>query len=237
MADAPVKATGLFDKVMADISARAKEYRARELTGSNKRPTKIDDWPEREAAIKGCPKPKWGKTFEAFDLSVAPRMAKARDAAMGIAAGTWKPWCLVLSGGYGSGKTHLAYAAANYRREHGLPYRMITAPALMAQLKNAIDEKRRSVDTMAPLAYGPEDWVRVYGETTALFILDDFGAHQETEWATTQMFAVLNARYDRGLPTLITTNLPREQIDPRIASRIGAGLVLCHGEDQRMRFG
>jgi DNA replication protein DnaC len=142
-------------------------------------------------------------------------------------------WCVVLSGGYGCGKTHLAYAAANYRREHGLPYRMLTAPALMAQLRNSIDEKRLSIEHNAPVAYGPEDWVRTYSETAALLILDDLGAQQDTEWATTQLFAILNARYDAELPTLITTNLHPDALDPRLASRCRRGIVVCQGADQR----
>lgn len=146
-------------------------------------------------------------------------------------------WCRVLMGQYGCGKTHLAYAAANYRRENGLPYRMITAPALMGQLKNSIDEKKRSIDSMAAVAFGPEEWVKVYGETKALLILDDFGAQQDTEWATAQLFTILDMRYDRELPTLITTNLGMKQMDPRIASRCAAGVIVCNAPDQRVRYG
>lgn len=163
-------------------------------------------------------------------------MKAAYDAALSLAAGDWKPWCLVFAGNYGTGKTHLAYAVANYRREHAMPYRMITAPALMGQLKNSIDEKRRSVESLAPLAYGPEEWVKSFGEA-AFLIIDDFGAQQDTEWATAQLFAILDKRYDLSLPTLITTNLQPTDIDPRVASRVRAGIVVCSGSDQRVRFG
>lgn len=233
----PTRADGLFGKVMRDISARASAYRAQGSIGtpSNERSSELS--PQRVGELRGCPPAKWGTTFEAFDMTAAPRMKPAYDAALSIAAGSWKPWCLVLSGPYGCGKTHLAYAAANYRRERNKPYRMLTAPALMGQLKDSIDEKRRSIETMAATAYGPEDWVRVYGETPALLILDDLGAQQDTEWATAQMFSILNTRYDRKLPTLITTNLGVKQFDPRLASRCMSGVVVCNGPDQRVRFG
>lgn len=233
----PTRAGGLFGKVMADISARASAFRASGSIGMPSSESTSELSPQRVAELKGCPPAKWAKKFDAFDVSAAPRMKPAYDAALLIAAGTWRPWCLVLSGPYGCGKTHLAYAAANYRREKGKPYRMLTAPALMSQLKSAIDEKRRSIETMAPIAYGPEDWVRVYGATRALLILDDLGAQQDTEWATAQMFSILNARYDAELPTLITTNLSVAQFDPRLASRCKGGLVICNGPDQRVRFG
>jgi len=233
----PVKAAGIFGKVMAEVSARAKEYRAQELTGNRKNGIKLNvsDWPVKEAAIKGCPQSKWGKTFESFDLIAAPAMANAYERTRWYAA-TPERWCLVLSGEYGTGKTHLAYAAANYRREHNLPYLMLTAPALMAKLKNSIDEKRLSIETHGAMAWGPEEWVCMYGTTEALLILDDFGAQQDTEWATTQLFSVLNSRYDRELPTLLTTNLGAKQMDPRIVSRIAGGLIVCKGGDQRARF-
>lgn len=231
----PIKAGGLFGKVMADISARAREYRASGSIGTPSSERSSELRPERVAELRGCPPVKWSKTFDAFEPE--PRMNRAFLASRAIAEGSWEPWCLVLSGPYGCGKTHLAYAAANYRRTHGLPYRMLTAPALMAQLKNAIDEKRHSIEHNAATAFGPEEWAKVYGETPALLILDDLGAQQDTEWATAQLFSILNARYDRELPTLITTNLGAGQLDPRLASRCMAGLVVCNGPDQRVRFG
>lgn len=232
----PTQVAGLFGKVMADISRRAKEYRVQGSTGMPKNASTKELSPERKAELRGLPVTKWSKTFESFDFTAAPRMLAAHGAARNIAAGTWKPWCLVLSGNYGTGKTHLAYAAANYRREHNLGYRMITAPALMAKLRDSIDEKRLSIEHNAPVAFGPEDWVKTYGSTPVLLILDDLGAQQDTEWAMTQLFAILNARYEAELPTLITTNMSPANLDPRIASRCRAGIVVCNGPDQRVRF-
>ncbi len=227
------KVGGVFGKIMAEASARAKEYRA--VYGPVDPPSENGHAlsAERVSGLRGLPSAKWGKTFDSFDLTIAPGMADAHRAAQLLASGEARSWCLVLVGSYGCGKTHLAYASANYRREHQMAYRMITAPALMAQFRNAIDEKRMSIEHNAPVAYGPEDWVRVYSETPALLILDDFGAQQDTEWAITQLFSVLNARYEGELPTLITTNRTIQQLDPRIASRCKGGIVKCVGSDQR----
>lgn len=228
----PVKAGGLFGKVMGDISRRAKEYRAQTPIGMQNSLTLTPDTseiaPERLAELRGLPRRKWSTTFGAFTVT-APT-AQAYEAALAMAAGTWKSWCLVLSGAYGTGKTHLAYAAANYRREHGLTYRLITAPALLATLKNSIDEKKTT-----PEAYGPEEWVKSFGGTERLLIIDDYGAQQDTEWATVQLFSILNARYAAELPTMITTNLARNRLDPRIASRCAPGIVVCGGPDWRAR--
>ena len=42
---------------------------------------------------------------------------------------------LIFTGSYGSGKTHLAAAVANYRVEHGLPVLFIVAPDLLDHLR------------------------------------------------------------------------------------------------------
>lgn len=229
----PVHGSGLFGKVMADASARAREYREQVSTGMRSEEPPMSDAPSpiRIAELRGLPETKWDVTFESFDLQIAPRMRYASEAARMIALGMWKAWCLVLSGPWGTGKTHLAYAAANLRRANGLAYRFITAPELMAQLKNSIDEKRSNLD-----AYGPEEWVKTYGGAKALLIIDDYGSQQDTEWANAQLFTILNQRYDAKLLTLITTNLGARDLDPRVASRCAAGIVVCDGPDQRVRF-
>lgn len=183
---------------------------------------------EKTAELRGLPPRKWQTTFESFVLT--PENTRAYNAARSLADSSWKPWCLVLSGSYGTGKTHLAYAVANYRREHEGNYRLITAPALMAMLKDSIGAKEHTPD-----AFEPDDWVRSFGGTSRLLIIDDFGAQQDTEWATVQLFSILNARYEADLPTMLTTNLGPGKLDPRIASRCAPGMVICAGSDWRER--
>jgi DNA replication protein DnaC len=54
-----------------------------------------------------------------------------------------------------------------------------------------------------------------------LLILDDLGAHNSTPWAQEKLFQIINHRYNSRQPTVITTNQRLEDIDPRIASRVG----------------
>ena len=53
-----------------------------------------------------------------------------------------------------------------------------------------------------------------------LLILDDLGAHNSTPWAQEKLFQILNHRYNNRLATVITTNQPLDDLDPRIASRL-----------------
>jgi len=118
---------------------------------------------------------------------------------------------LLLTGTYGSGKTHLAAAIANYRVSiFGEQVMLITAPDLLDHLR---------------ATYGPTSEVG-YDElfdrirNASLLVLDDLGAESPTPWAKEKLYQLLNHRYTRRLPTVITTNIDLELIDDRIRSRL-----------------
>jgi DNA replication protein DnaC len=116
---------------------------------------------------------------------------------------------LLLQGGYGSGKTHLAAAIANRCAEIGIPTLFLTVPDLLDTLRFAFDaqdvtfEERFEEIRQAPL-----------------LILDDFGTQNATPWAQEKLFQILNHRYINRLPLVVTTNLALEQIEGRIRSRL-----------------
>jgi DNA replication protein DnaC len=54
-----------------------------------------------------------------------------------------------------------------------------------------------------------------------LLVLDDYGAQNETPWATEKLFQLLNHRYNANRSTVITSNnMGLVGIDPRIRSRL-----------------
>jgi DNA replication protein DnaC len=117
---------------------------------------------------------------------------------------------LLFRGGYGSGKTHLAAAIANYRLDGGQPAVFVVIPDLLDHLRGA---------------YSPHSDTS-YDERFAevrdcpLLILDDLGTESNTPWADEKLFQIFNYRYNAKLPTVITTNSELEEIDPRIRSRL-----------------
>ncbi|MGQ9489448.1 MAG: ATP-binding protein [Anaerolineae bacterium] len=117
---------------------------------------------------------------------------------------------LVLLGGYGSGKTHLAAAIANYNLSLGRPAMFVVVPDLLDYLRAAFGPSSET---------GLDERLEAI-RTTPLLILDDFGAHNSTPWAQEKLFQILNHRYNSRLPTVITTNQRLEDLDPRIASRL-----------------
>ncbi len=117
---------------------------------------------------------------------------------------------LLLEGTYGCGKTHLAAAVGNARLKQGDFVLFITTPDLLDHLRGS---------------YGPSSELN-YDETfdrirnAALLILDDLGVENPSPWAQEKLFQLLNYRYSHRMPTVITTNIDIDLLDPRIRSRL-----------------
>ncbi|GAB4530778.1 MAG: hypothetical protein Kow0063_09270 [Anaerolineae bacterium] len=117
---------------------------------------------------------------------------------------------LVLLGGYGCGKTHLAAAIANYQVERGQMALFVVVPDLL-------DHLRATYSPHSPVTYD-ERFNQV--RNAPLLILDDLGTQSSTGWAQEKLFQIFNYRYNTRLPTVITSNLELEAIDIRIRSRL-----------------
>jgi DNA replication protein DnaC len=117
---------------------------------------------------------------------------------------------LILKGGYGCGKTHLAAAIANQCVEHGRPVLFITVPDLL-------DHLRAAFAPSSPTTYDARfEQVRA----APVLVLDDLGTESSTLWAQEKLFQILNHRYNVRLPTVVTTNHELEEIPLRLRSRL-----------------
>jgi DNA replication protein DnaC len=123
---------------------------------------------------------------------------------------------LVLLGGYGCGKTHLAAAIANYCLERGHPTLFIVVPDLL-------DHLRATYSPNSAISYDQRFEAVL---TAPLLILDDLGTQQTTPWAREKLYQLFNYRYNARLPTVITSNRSLEEMDPRLRSRM-TDPVLC----------
>ena len=116
---------------------------------------------------------------------------------------------LLLQGDYGTGKTHLAAAIANFAVNVGVPTLFITVPDLLDTLRFAYDNPEATFEQRF-------DDIR----TAPLLVMDDFGTQNATPWAQEKLFQILNYRYINRLPLVVTTNLMLEEIEGRIRSRL-----------------
>ncbi len=123
---------------------------------------------------------------------------------------------LLLYGNVGSGKTFIACSIANaIITEYSYTVKMRN----FAQILNDLQKGGFNLDR--------NEYIEQITNST-LLILDDFGIERNTEYALEQVYNVINARYLKARPTIITTNLnfkdlEQEQEDimlGRIYSRI-----------------
>jgi DNA replication protein DnaC len=154
-------------------------------------------------------------TFETFQVrgrrGVGEQQANSLEWAFNHAkqyAAKLNGWLLIM-GGYGCGKTHLAAAIANYAVGMGVPALFLTVPDLLDTLRFSYD----SDDTTFEQRF---DEIR----SAPLLVLDDFGTQNATGWAQEKLFQIVNYRYINKLPLVVTTNLALDEVEARIRSRL-----------------
>jgi len=122
---------------------------------------------------------------------------------------------LVLSGPSGSGKTHLAAAMANRVIERGHLAFFVFVPDLLDHLRA----------TFAPSSEVSYDELFEQVRNTPILVLDDLGGHSSTAWAQEKLYQIINHRYAAQLPTVVTTDLPLEELDERLRTRLTDGEI------------
>lgn len=131
---------------------------------------------------------------------------------------------LYLAGPVGSGKTHLAAAAANALADrYDIVY--ASAPQLLRYIRAGFQD--HTADSRLEAV-----------QLASVLILDDIGAEQLTDWSESLLFDLLNQRYLYQRHTILTSNLHHDALPSRIGSRIAqetgkSGIVLLPVCDYR----
>jgi DNA replication protein DnaC len=126
---------------------------------------------------------------------------------------------LIFTGPNGSGKTHLAAAIANRAIQQGHVVFFVHVPDLL-------DHLRATYAPASDISYS-EMFDQVVN--TPLLILDGLGSQSTTPWAQEKLHQIINHRFNAQLPTIVTTALDLEELDPYIRTRLqspGLGRIL-----------
>lgn len=166
------------------------------------------------------------RTFENFDNARFPMAyEKVRTYAECFTENCGES--LLLMGNPGTGKTHLAAAATNYIvQEHGVPVRFGSFLELLECMKKSFG----SADDLG------KELIEV-----PLLVIDDLGKERQSEWSGSVLYRVINGRYERYAPVIITTNESLDTLRDNIGEATFSRLIeMCdgismNGEDYRMR--
>lgn len=120
---------------------------------------------------------------------------------------------LLMGGGTGLGKTHLALSVGRAAADMGYTVCYETAASLFSKLEqakfNPTEESRRAAETL---------------EKCDLLILDDLGTEMPGQFVTAALYNLLNTRLLECRPMIVTTNLTAgetaKRYSPQIASRL-----------------
>lgn len=118
---------------------------------------------------------------------------------------------LLLAGEPGTGKTGLAIAALRRVHDNGIyTVRFANVPDWLELMRPSEFPERRA----------EAEQIRRACERCGLLCLDDLGAEKPSEWVTSQIYAIINVRYDAGLPVIVTTNATRRDLAAMYGDRV-----------------
>jgi DNA replication protein DnaC len=113
---------------------------------------------------------------------------------------------LILHGSVGGGKTGLAWCVVrDLIVLHGVDAMLVNWRELLAELRQSYADRH---------AGQPTDYMRVH--RVGVLVLDDVGAERPTDWAREELASVVEQRYARQLPTVVTSNYPPSGLAERI---------------------
>lgn len=142
---------------------------------------------------------------------------------------------LYIHGDNGTLKTTLASAIVRNLVYRGKRVLMANSVDMLIEVQSTYGTPNAEADVLSKYGGAP------------YLVIDDLGKEQQTAWTASRLYAVLNARYNAMLPTVITSNFRVSEIASRmsgcdestakaIASRL-AGMceaIATGGEDRRL---
>lgn len=112
---------------------------------------------------------------------------------------------LFFTGNCGTGKTHLAAAIANQLLQMKKQVIFRTSIELLDDIKRTFEDKSSTFNLIDLF------------KTADLLVIDDLGKEVFKDWSLSQLNAIIDGRYERNLPVIITANYNDVELRRRLA--------------------
>lgn len=193
-----------------------------------------EEWDRRLAAARLRKKYRQ-RNFDNFEVTENNRVAyeAAREYARSFAVCAQSGRSLVLVGGVGRGKTHLAAAVLQEVLRQGYQGIFIVAVELLNEIRDSYARDSRAEGRLMSMV-----------KETDLLVLDDLAAAERfTEWERGKIYELINARYEEEKPMVITTHRTISWVEERLGKKVvdrllemSGELTLLDGENYRERI-
>ena len=187
-----------------------------------------NEWFNSLARWSGMP-PRTGATHVLMTFLPSSGTKKAYQAAIDYLTAKREHHFITFVGEPGRGKTHLAIGIGWQWLSQNL------GTMKYWQVSELLDAMRREYDGPPKDRYGVLlKSIFDMCKDADLLILDDLGVQKTTEWVADKLDTLINHRWLEEKPTIFTTNLAPNQLQPRIRSRLREGVVVTlEGPDYR----
>ena len=147
-----------------------------------------------------------GATFDAFKLTKynERNLKLCRRYAMKFDQMVEKDQGLIFWGSVGTGKSFAAACIANYLLERKVPVVMTSFVKLLEVFQSGRAEETSILNRLG------------YAK---LVIFDDLGAERGTDYALEKVYNIVDSRYRKSLPMILTTNLTIEEMKSEVDMR------------------
>lgn len=112
---------------------------------------------------------------------------------------------MYLVGPVGTGKTHLASAVCRELQRMGKGFRMLSSVQLLERYRACFDGQATESSVTQGLCGVP------------VLVIDDLGKESPTDWAVERLFRVIDDRYNRERPVIVTTQFERPALIRRLS--------------------
>ena len=116
---------------------------------------------------------------------------------------------LLIYGPPGNGKTYASSCIANELIDNMIPVICVSINGLLDRIKQTFNTWGKE---------GEETILRSLSNAD-LLIIDDLGTEQDKDWPKTTVYNILDSRYRNGLPIIVTTNFPLEELKEKYHQR------------------